>query len=180
MELDASAKVVRKKQAKPGRSVGGFSLTFFIMFGGWVLLSGKFDLFHLSLGVISCLIVAFISSDLLFADFDPKEISIRWPRFVAYIPWLLYQVALANIHVLILVLHPRMMDLIDPKIIRFKCKLKSDMSLTIFANSITLTPGTITVFATDFGEFEVHCLDSHSGDALPGEMEQKIAKVFGE
>jgi multicomponent Na+:H+ antiporter subunit E len=79
-----------------------------------------------------------------------------------------------------LVFHPGMMELIDPKIINFKSKLKSDMALTTLANSITLTPGTITVYVTDYGEFEVHVIDSQSGESLPGEMETRIAKIFEE
>lgn len=95
-----------------------------------------------------------------------------------YIPWLLFQVFLANIHVMYLVFHPKMMDLIDPKIIKFKSSLKGDLAITTFANSITLTPGTITVYATDFGDFEVHVIDSASAESLPGDMETRIAKIF--
>ena len=54
------------------------------------------------------------------------------------------------------------------------------MALTTFANSITLTPGTITIYATDYGEFHVHAIDAKSGDSLPGDMERRIARVFGE
>ncbi len=73
-----------------------------------------------------------------------------------------------------------MKDLINPKIIKFDSRLKSDVSLTTFANSITLTPGTITVHAGVMGKFAVHCIDDKSGKDLPGEMEIKIAKVFDE
>ncbi len=103
-----------------------------------------------------------------------------WLRFIKYIPWLLYQIFLANIHVLYLTFHPRMMELIDPRIIKFKSKLKSDMSLVTFANSITLTPGTITVYVSIDGDFKVHAIDKASGDPLPGEMEEQIGKAFGE
>ena len=103
-----------------------------------------------------------------------------WFRFLLYLPWLLYQIFLANIHVMRLVLHPRMKDLIDPKIIAFDSKLKSDMARVTFANSITLTPGTITVYVSVYGRFSVHAIDQASGKALPGEMEERIGKVFGE
>ncbi len=101
-------------------------------------------------------------------------------RFFLYIPWLLYQVFLANIHVLYLTLHPRMRDLIDPQIITFESRLKKDIARTTFANSITLTPGTITVNVNIFGKFAVHCIDKKSGEPLPGEMENRIARVFDE
>ena len=78
-----------------------------------------------------------------------------------------------------LVLHPRMTKLIDPGIIRFKSKLNDEMSLFIFANSITLTPGTITVHVTVNGDYAVHAIDRKSGEPLPGEMEQRISKIMG-
>jgi multicomponent Na+:H+ antiporter subunit E len=157
-----------------------FFLTFIIMFGIWLLLSGKFDLFHVSLGLASCFIVAFLSGDLLFPSPRLKKLVILWPRFIAYIPWLLYQIFLANLHLMYLTFHPRMLELIDPKIIEFRSRLKSDFARLTFANSITLTPGTITVFVSVYGDFKVHAIDKASGDPLPGEMEERILKVFGE
>ena len=78
-----------------------------------------------------------------------------------------------------LVLHPRMIELIDPRVIQFKSKLKNQMSHFIFANSITLTPGTITVSVSVLGDYSVHAIDKASGDALPGEMEKKIFYILG-
>jgi len=155
-------------------------LTFFILFCLWVILSGKFDLFHLSLGVISCLIVTLFSKDLLFPELRTAGSFGTCIRFIRYIPWLLYQIFRANLHVLYLVFHPKMMDLIDPKIFRFQSRLKGDLSLVTFANSITLTPGTITVYVSIDGTFTVHALDKKSREDLPGEMEKRIAKAFGE
>lgn len=97
-----------------------------------------------------------------------------------YVPWLLYQVFLANLHVMYLAFHPRMLDLIDPKIVRFKSRLKKPMSLFIFANSITLTPGTITVYVSLTGEYTVHVIDTRSATSLPGDMEDRVARVMGE
>ena len=105
---------------------------------------------------------------------------LSWIRFIRYIPWLLYQIFLANLHVMVLTFHPKMMDLIDPKIIKFRSKLRSDLSLVTFANSITLTPGTITVYVSIDGGFSVHAIDKKSSEGLPGEMEARIAKAFGE
>jgi len=157
-----------------------FFLTFIIMCGTWVLLSGKFDAFHLSLGVISCAIVAYLSSDLLFSSPRIKGLLRQWVRFALYVPWLMWQIILANLHVMYLVFHPRMMELIDPRIIKFRSKLGSDLALVTFANSITLTPGTITVDVSIDGDFKVHAIDKASGDPLPGEMEARVSKAFGE
>lgn len=155
-------------------------LTFLILFFFWIVLSGKFDFFHLSMGVLSCLIVTYVSADLLFSDPKPGQLYLFWIRFVLYIPWLLYQVFLASIRLLYLSFHPKMMDLIDPKIIEFKSRLRSDMALVTFANSITLTPGTITVYVSLRGDFQVHAIDKLSAQSLPGDMEERIGRLFGE
>jgi multicomponent Na+:H+ antiporter subunit E len=157
-----------------------FSLTFLICFATWIVLSGRFDLFHIGLGVIACTIVAFLSDTILISRRGLERLPHQWLGFILYIPWLLYQVLLANLHVMYLVLHPRMMDLIDPKIIHFKSRLKRPMSLFIFANSITLTPGTITVYVSIAGRFTVHVIDKPSGTSLPGEMEERVARLMGE
>ena len=157
-----------------------FITTFIIMIGFWLIFSGKFDLFHLSLGFVSCLLVAYFSSDLLFPSGLKAGFLACWIRFAWYVPWLLYQILLANLYLLRLSFHPRLMELIDPHIIEFDSRLESDISRTTFANSITLTPGTITVNVSVMGRFTVHCIDAHSGEPLPGEMERQIARVFKE
>ncbi len=156
-----------------------FGVTFLLTFFFWVLFSGRFDVFHLSLGVLSCLMVSGLTSRLVFYGDASGGLAIS-ARFIRYLPWLLYQILLANIHLLYLTFHPKMMDKINPKIIRFDTRLKSDLSRTTFANSITLTPGTITVYAGVMGGFAVHCIDDQSGRELPGAMEKRISEVFHE
>jgi multicomponent Na+:H+ antiporter subunit E len=155
-------------------------ISFLILFILWIIFSGRFDLFHLILGAVSSGIVATFSGELMFTTTNPKGIFLSWLRLARYIPWLIYQVFLANLHVMYLVFHPRMMDLINPQIIEFESCLKGDYARTTFANSITLTPGTITVNVTVLGLFSVHCIDERSGQVLPGEMEARITKVFRE
>lgn len=163
-----------------GRNLKNFIGTFVVMFPLWVILSGRFDAFHLTLGVVSCGLVGWLSADLLASSLGGAP---PWPLirgYIRYIPWLLLQIFLASLHVLRLVFHPRMMELIDPRIIRFKSRLKSELALVTFANSITLTPGTITVFVNPDGEFRVHAIDRTCAEALPGDMERKVAAIFGE
>jgi len=156
-----------------------YFIVFIILYLNWILWSGKFDAFHLLLGVISSALVTFMSHDLFLnrKKISPK-IIVETIRFIKYVPWLLYQIILSNIHVASLVLSPRMP--IDPKIIRYKTKLKTDISLVTFANSITLTPGTITADISD-GEFIVHALSRKvADDLMTGEMEDKVAHIFEE
>ena len=167
-------------RSQPKNNVLPYILTFIIMFSVWILLSGKFDRFHVSLGIISCVLVSVFGSELLFPDLKIKELPIVWFRFIRYIPWLLYQVLVANIHVMYLAFHPKMIDLIDPQIIVFRSRLKSDLSLVTLANSITLTPGTITVYVSIYGDVTVHSIDVESGQSLPWIMDARIAEIFGE
>jgi multicomponent Na+:H+ antiporter subunit E len=153
-----------------------FALLFFPF---WMPLSGFFDVFHLSIGVGCCALVAYISHDLLFVNVRVGDMRTIVKRFFTYIPWLLYQIILANLHVVKIVLSPKMP--VDPRIIRFKTKLDSDISLVTFANSITLTPGTITIDIKD-GEYYVHAIDEAVAYDLlyGGEMEDRVAHVFME
>ena len=154
------------------------SLTFLVCFFTWIILSGRFDLFHLALGVIASGIVAAISADILFPDPDLRRLPKMWTGLILYLPWLIYQVFLANLNVLYLTFHPRMGEMIDPQLITFQSRLKGDMALLIFANSITLTPGTVTVHVSVLGKYTVHAIDATSARALPGRMEQKVEQIF--
>lgn len=160
--------------------IASLLLTFIILFLFWLLFSGKFDRFHLTLGLISCAGVSFACRRFLFPNGVTINLIGVWLKFAAYIPWLFKEIFWANLHVLYLTFHPNMMKLINPKIITFKSKLKSDVARTTFANSITLTPGTITIYSGIMGTFAVHCIDDSSGKDLPGEMEKKIGTVFDE
>ncbi len=161
-------------------SLKAFILTFLLSFSTWIVLSGKFDAFHLILGVISSIIVALISSDLLFPEEATENIFSNFIKFIRYIPWLLYQIFLANLHVLYLSLHPRLLEIINPRVVKFRSILTKDLALVTLANSITLTPGTITLSVSRDREFKVHAIDDKSASGLPGQMERRVAEIFGE
>ncbi len=97
-------------------------------------------------------------------------------RMLAYVPWLLWRILLSGWHVAYLVLHPRMP--IDPKLIRHTISLKDEAAIVLLGNSITLTPGTITVEAIA-GELVIHAIDDDAlGDITSLAMETKVAGVF--
>jgi multicomponent Na+:H+ antiporter subunit E len=151
--------------------------TFFIMMGFWILLSGKFDLFHLTLGVLSSGLVALLSADILMLDAKKSGKLIIAFRFICYVPWLMYQIVLSTLHVTFLALHPQMTDKIDPTIVTFKTKLNNNIARVALANSITLTPGTITIRVEE-DIFYVHAISRQAAAGLPGEMEDRLARVF--
>lgn len=150
--------------------------TFVIMLIFWVVMSGMFDAFHFTLGVICCLLVTFFSGKL----FNSPENPIRLRGLIGmtiYLPWLLWQIILANLQVAYITLHPRMLEMIDPHLFRFDTTLKRPISKVTLAQSITLTPGTITVNIHD-DQFAVYALTKEAAEALPGEMERRIANAL--
>jgi len=152
-------------------------VTFFIMLAFWVFMSGMFDAFHFTLGIVSCLLVAHFSHDLLLYDGGPADWLRGFVGVLCYVPWLFWQIIVANLQVAYVVLHPRMLDLIDPHLVRFKTHLKRPISKVTFAQSITLTPGTITV-SIDDDEFTVYALTRSASESLPGEMERRVARAL--
>jgi multicomponent Na+:H+ antiporter subunit E len=158
----------------------GILLTFCIMAVFWILLSGIFDAFHLISGIICCAIVSVISHDLLVKGKSERRV-LKSLRLLIYIPWELWQIVLANIDVAYRVLHPKMP--IDPLIIEFETTLRGEFSLVTLANSITLTPGTITILVEpERGKFWVHAIAKEPADALLVDqtMQKKVAHVFME
>lgn len=154
-------------------------LCFVILFVAWIVLSGAFDLFHLSLGILSAGVVTLLSSGLLVAD-RKKRLRSRIGeayRFVWYLFWLLLQIILANLHLLRLALMPGGIREVEPSVVCFRSGLKSEFARYILANSITLTPGTVTI-RVEGDEFLVHAISKVSARSLSGEMEARIARVF--
>jgi len=160
-----------------GSRVLSFIVVFLIMGVFWLLLSGIFDAYHLTLGALCCLVVAWASHDLMFRNIGSGGKVATFFRFCAYVPWLMWQIVLANLHVAWLVINPKA---IDPRVTVVKTVLKSDFSKVTYGNSITLTPGTITM-DIDGDEMHVHSLSKKVEDDLEsGDMERRIATVFGE
>src|SRR5512139_1933824 len=113
-----------------------FAITFIILLVFWIFMSGLFDLWHFGLGIISCALIAYMSNDLLFTDRQVSGKGREITRLIKYLPWLLYQIYLANVYVVKLALHPRMQDRIYPHIVKFRTRLKNDLALVTFADSI--------------------------------------------
>jgi len=154
-------------------------LVFALLFALWVTFSGLLDPFHLALGLLSCAIVTWLSSSLAFED-RTKPMARRWRearRLPGYILWLLWQIFLANVHILKLALVPGGIREVDPRVVRFRTRLGSDFEKFALAQSITLTPGTVTVKISG-DEFYVHAISRKAARGLDGSMERRIARVY--
>lgn len=154
-----------------------YIITFVLMFAFWIGLSGYFDAFHIISGLLSSLFVSAISTSILFQqDMNPRVEAGRIFRFVLYLPWLMKEIVLANIDLVYRTLHPAMP--IDPCVITFRVDLKEDLSKTTLANSITLTPGTVTMDVTEDGVFTVHAISRSAADSLlSGEMAHRVRRI---
>jgi multicomponent Na+:H+ antiporter subunit E len=153
------------------------------LFAFWIALSGKLDAVHLVMGAVTAALVTRLSSDLLFTRTDSGRVYwltfIPWGRFVAYLPWLAWEVVKANYQVLKLVLGP--LSKLRPTVVSFKPPLSSEVSRAVLANSITLTPGTVTLDVGLDGVYHVHAIDEASArGVLDGAMARKVAATFRE
>ena len=155
-----------------------FLITTIAMFIFWILLSGEFTFILITSGVVASLIVAYLSHDIFIGKADLKTETGRVFKFIVYIPWLLWEIILANVEIAYLVLSPK--PLVDPQIVRFKNDLKTDLGIVTLAHSITLTPGTVTVDANR-EEFVIHAIWQKSAEGIiSGEMQRKVKKIEGE
>ncbi|MGY8688493.1 MAG: Na+/H+ antiporter subunit E [Verrucomicrobiales bacterium] len=154
-------------------------LIFSLLLLTWLVLSGLFDVFHITLGVLCAGIVTWMSSDLLFQERSTsmRDRFLEMGRVPSYLVWLLWQIVLANVYILKLALTPGGMEDVSPRVVRFKTRLKSDFAKYVLAQSITLTPGTVTIKIVG-DEFFVHAISKEAADGLDGAMEGWIAHIY--
>ncbi len=152
---------------------------FVSLFGFYVALSGQIhNTFLMGAGVVCCLLVTLLSVRMGLCDDEGIPVT-HWPRTFAYTPWLLWQIALANIDVARRVWSPELP--ISPRMIEVPHNLKTGYGVATYANSITLTPGTVTVEAPTDTPFVVHALTAQAGDdVLAGDMLQRCRWVEGQ
>lgn len=143
----------------------------------WVLWSGYLDVTLLTYGAMSCALVVAASARAGTLDRESLPFHMMVRSWV-YLPWLLVEIIKSNFDVAKIILDPKLP--MRPHIIRVSCSQKTDVGKVIFANSITLTPGTITL-AIRTGEVVVHALDDEFADGLQnGEMDRRVSVMEGE
>jgi len=158
-----------------------FFITYIVMFIFWILLSWEFSLSNILFGLVGSFLVAYSTRNLFIKEriaISPQKFIRKLYLSILYIFYLAYQIIMANLDVAYRVLHPKMP--IDTRVIKFNTKLESDLAKTCFANSITLTPGTITIDVKK-DTFYVHALTSEAAEnLLEGSMERKLIEIFQE
>ena len=158
-----------------------------LLFVFWVILSGKIDFFHLAAGALSSAAIA-VATCKLYALSPPVGPAgshpfwtLPWTRLVTYVPWLATQIVVSSFQVAQIVLSPKMK--IRPIIVRFDHPLPHNIARATLANSITLTPGTVTIDVRG-NEYVVHALTDDAAEALlsaepsPSNMKARVRTLF--
>jgi multicomponent Na+:H+ antiporter subunit E len=152
------------------------------LFAFWILLSGKLDAAHLIAGAAAALFIGFATWRLWLLPPAIGAVArhpfqgLRWARIMRYVPWLLWEIVVSGLQVAYVVLHPRMP--IAPRLLRVRCQLPHTLASLTLANSITLTPGTVTL-DVDGDEFLVHALTPASARGIElGEIQRRVAALF--
>ena len=138
----------------------------------WLGLSGHFEPLLLVLGLLSCLGVVALGRRMRLIDSEgaPIQLSLRG---LLYTPWILWEVVKANVDVARRILTPGLP--IDPRVIRVKAGQSSDLARVVYANSITLTPGTVSL-RLEGDEIEVHALTAEAAAGLEdGRMDRRVS-----
>ena len=137
----------------------------------WLFLSESFDRLHMGMGILVAFGVALFNTER-----SSTRSSIRGWRMAWYFPWLVGRIIHSGFHLSFLILHPALP--IDPKMIRHRTKLQDDGSIVLLCNSITLTPGTITVEVAS-QDLVVHAMDDSCAEDLTSRrIEQQIDGLF--
>lgn len=141
----------------------------------WLLLSGIFDPLILAFGLASCVFVVWIAMRMDVIDHEAVPVHLTSGGLVFW-PWLLWQIVKANIDVARRVLSPSAG--VTPTMTEIVATQRTDLGRVVLANSITLTPGTITVDIAEDGRTLVHSLTREGIESL-GEMDRRVSAMEG-
>ncbi len=144
----------------------------------WIIFNGNITLEIFVFGVvIAAVMLAFMCK---FMDYSlKKELNVykKSGWFLFYVILLIREIIKANLAII-----PRILTVeeeMDPIIVKFRTSLKSDFTRMLLANSITLTPGTITV-SLEEDEYTIHCLDTSLAEGLENSDFEKVLKRLDE
>lgn len=152
------------------------ALLFVSLAATWLLWSGIFKPQMLLYGALSCALVVAIALrlEIVKREVMPFEIA---PRLLVYVPWLAWEIVKSNITTARIVLSPSLP--IQPQIFRVPASQQSELAQVIYANSITLTPGTITLDVRN-GSLLIHSLSPEFAEGVEsGEMDRRVCRIEG-
>ena len=147
------------------------------LFAVWLLLSGHYSLFITSLGVASVIICVYLVLRMETCDQETHPIHMT-SRAFTYWPWLIIEIIKANFDVAkrVFSVGPN----INPAVLTVESSQGTELGQVIYANSITLTPGTTTM-DIDNGKFTIHTIAKEVGeDLLKGDMDSRVSRMEGQ
>tara|TARA_B100000809_G_scaffold236828_1_gene256137 strand:- start:240 stop:740 length:501 start_codon:yes stop_codon:yes gene_type:complete len=140
----------------------------------WLLLSGIYSPFLITLGVFSSILVAWIAHRMDVADHEGFPVHLSW-KAITYWPWLFWEIVKANIDVARIILKKEIS--IRPLLFRTPADQKSELGQVTYANSITLTPGTVSI-AVGESMIDVHALTQEAADDVQkGHMNRRVCQM---
>ncbi len=147
-----------------------------VMYANWLLFSGHYDRLLLSLGFGSTLVAVAIALRMDIVDRETYPVPLNLKALTYWI-WLAGEVVKANLDVARRILSPSLP--ISPNVLLVKASQRTDLGRVTFGNSITLTPGTITV-DLEGDTIEVHALTREAAEILQqGEMDRRVTEMEG-
>lgn len=161
-------------------SIRSYIITFIALMTFWFIMSGYFDMVHNIMGIVSVGVVIAINYQLKKHKYFEDEVDVlevlRFGRLIIYLFWLAWQILVSGFQIARVILTPSLP--IETSMIRFKVDLPNAHAKMILGNSITLTPGTLTVDIHD-DEFMVHAIipEAYEG-IIDDKMPQEVLKLF--
>jgi multicomponent Na+:H+ antiporter subunit E len=141
----------------------------------WLLLSGHYVPLLLAMGVLSCTLIVWIAARLDVIDHEAIPLQLKFFGYLAYLTWLGKEIAKANIDVARIILDPALP--ISPVMLQVPATQRTDVGKVIYANSITLTPGTVSLEVLD-DEILVHAITREAADGLVhGDMDCRVDAI---
>lgn len=141
----------------------------------WLLLSGHYSGLLLFFGFLSVSLVVLICIRMKLIAYEQPLVSVQTFGLICYFPWLIKEIIKSNISVILYILNPKIS--ISPQIVKVKSTQVSELAYIAYANSITLTPGTVSINIDD-DEIEVHSLSKEGVDFLmEGQMNERIRTI---
>ncbi len=166
----------KKKSKFFGKHDSSFWGTYIILTMFWILINWRFHYQHLIVGLIAAYFIAHFNKDIIFTPKERpfvnqkvllKSLRYGWDMIIAIFK--------SNIDVAMVVLSPKMP--ISPGVVKFRTGAKKDVTRVVLANSITLTPGTLTLDVVD-DHFVIHCLTRENAeDVANWDMEKKLLEI---
>jgi multicomponent Na+:H+ antiporter subunit E len=149
------------------------AILFVLFYAFWILMSGFFTPFLLAAGAGSSLAVLWLANRMAVTDREGHPVHLLWSALL-YWPWLVREILKSALEVSKVILDPRLPA--SPTVVRFKPRQRTVVGLVTHANSITLTPGTLSVEVGP-GEFLVHGLTRASAAAaVDSDMDRRVAR----